>query len=483
MLRPTLKPFCMPLASFRNRLRLTLALSAGLLLSIPAIYPALHAQQSKRSDLAIESDVLKALANYPDISSEHITATTENGIVTLNGTASSTVARDQAQVVAATVDGVRSVVNHVAIEKGSADKSSAASQPGAVTTDQANPTLKQRRQEQPAVQQAESTVPENPAQQPGTPGDWGKAGPPPDAQNGQIPPQPTPAQQAADGNDPYPIQDPGEDDNAAAPRQSAPQAQRPQYGPQRRMSEPQPNLATAPLTVPAGTLLTVRTSEPLDSRRLQGGEVFQAIVAQDIYEGEYLAIPRGAVLQGRVMGVKKPGAFAGGAGFALQITALNLSGQSYPVTTDTFASDTRGKGGYTTANTIGGAAIGAIIGGIAGRGPGAAIGAAAGGVTGAGVSAASDGPREVMPPETPLSFHLRAPLTVQPVSYAEAQRLQASVQGSGERRGGYGPRPYRRPRPYPYPYGYPAPYPYAYGYPPPPPYYYHRYPYRYYYGR
>ena len=53
---------------------------------------------------------------------------------------------------------------------------------------------------------------------------------------------------------------------------------------------------------------SIRTSEPLDSRRLKGGESFQATVAQDLFAGQYLAVPRGAVLQGYVVGVKKPGA-------------------------------------------------------------------------------------------------------------------------------------------------------------------------------
>jgi hypothetical protein len=64
-----------------------------------------------------------------------------------------------------------------------------------------------------------------------------------------------------------------------------------------------------------------------------------------------------------------------------------------------------------------------------------------------------------MPPETLLTFHLKAPLTVSPISLSEVQQLQASVTPR---------RPPRPPRP-PYPYGYPPP-------PPPPGYY---YPYRY----
>jgi hypothetical protein len=468
--------------------RLSFALSLGLTgAAMFTAAPALYAQQSTaRTDLAIQTDVIKALSSYPDISGEHVTAAVKNGVVTLAGTASSDTAKNQAQVVAATVDGVRSVVNNVAVSAGS---------PNNTQADPQDPADRNQAQaEQQPVQQAQSTDPNQQqapytpqAQpQPGTSGNWGQAGPPPDAQNGQIPQQPQTNQQTQSSNgqpDQYPMQDPGEEpgQNAAqAPPQSQgapppPRQQRPAYGGQypqqgsgqqpyggQNQTYVAPHLASAPLTIQPGALFSVRTSEPLDSRRLKGGENFQATLAQDMFQGQYLVVPRGAVVQGYVVGVKKPGAFRGDAGFALQITSLTMGGQTYHLSTDTFATDTHGKGGYTTANTVSGAAIGALIGAVAGRGPGAAIGAAAGGAAGLGLSAASAGPREIMLPETLLTFHLKTPLTVSPISLAEVQQLQASVTPP--------PRPARPPRPpYPY-YGYPPP-------PPPPGYYY--YPYRY----
>ena len=97
--------------------RLSLVLSLGLTgAATLAAAPALYAQQSgARTDLAIQTDVVKALSSYPDISSEHITATVKNGVVTLHGTASSNTAKSQAQVVAATVDGVTSVINNIGV--------------------------------------------------------------------------------------------------------------------------------------------------------------------------------------------------------------------------------------------------------------------------------------------------------------------------------------------------------------------------------
>ena len=455
--------------------RLSFVLSLGLSGAATLVAaPSLFAQQSARTDLAIQADVLKVLSSYPDLSGERITATSRHGVVTLGGTASADAVKNQAQVVAATVDGVRSVVNNVTVTGGG-------SSPQAGTDDPAdrNSAPDETTQEQPV--QAQSTdpnqqqAPYTPQQQPqpGSTGNWGKAGPPPDAQNGSIPPPPQEDQQAGQSNNQYPMQDPGQDDNPRPPQQQAPSQQsRPSYGPPSgQYQQPYgqtrpyvaPHLASTPVTIQAGTLFTVRTSEPLDSRKLRGGENFQAVLAQDLYQGQYLAIPRGAVLQGHVIGVKKPGAVSGGAGFALQITSMNLGGQNYPVATDTFATDTRGKGGYTAANTVGGAAIGALIGAVAGGGPGAAIGAVAGGGVGLGASAASGGPRSIMPPETLLTFHLKEPLTVSPISMAEVQQLQASVMPV---------RAVRRPRP-PYPYGY---YPYPPPPPPPPGYY---YPYRY----
>jgi hypothetical protein len=467
--------------------RLSVALSLGLTgAATLAAVPALYAQQNAaRSDLAIQTDVLKALSSYPDLSGEHITATTKNGIVTLAGIASSSTAKSQAQVVAATVDGVQSVVNNVTVAPG-AETQAATQDPAdrnqAQEQDPAQQPVQQAQSIDPNQQQAPYTPQAQP--KPGSSGQWGQAGPPPDVQNGQIPAQPQ-DNQAGQPSDDSPMPDPGQDDGAPPPRQrpAAPNSQYPQQGyppPPRQYPQqgnPQqpyarqpyrgqnrgyvaPQLSATPLTIRPGTLFSVRTSEPLDSRRLRGGENFQAVVAQDMYQGQYLAIPRGAVLQGHVIGVKKPGALRGDAGFALQITSITLSGQIYPVATDTFATDTRGKGGYTAANTVGGAAIGALIGAVAGGGPGAAIGAVAGGGVGLGASAASTGPRSIMPPETLLTFHLKEPLTVNPISLSEVQQLQASV----------APRPVRRPRrpPYPY-YGYPPP-------PPPPGYY---YPYRY----
>jgi len=339
--------------------------------------------------------------------------------------------------------------------------------------------------------QAQSTAAGQQTPAPGQQGDWGQAGPPPDAQNGQIPAPDAAAQDQNQNAGPntdqgppqYPGQAQGQDQNQAPPR--------PAYQPRSNQSYANPGpppsaQPTGPVTLNAGALLVVRTSEPLDSRKLKAGDYFQGTVAQTVYAGNVIAVPRGAEVTGRVVDVKKAGELAGGANIALQLTSLNLGGNSYPLATDVFNTGGPGKGGYTAGNTVGTAALGALVGAIAGGGPGAAIGAVAGTGVGLGASAATPGPRSVLPPEAVVTFHLTGAATIQPLSAQDAYRLEASSGPQQDRRYpppyAYGPAGY--PVPPPPAYGY-APYPYVYGYPYGYRYAYGPYPYGgvYYYGR
>ena len=110
---------------------------------------------------------------------------------------------------------------------------------------------------------------------------------------------------------------------------------------------------SGPVTLTNGMLLPIRTSEPLDSKKVKPGDYFQGTVAQSVYVGNVLAIPRGAQVTGRVVDVKKPGELKGGASIALQLTNLNLGGNSYSLATDVFNTNSPGKGGYTAGNTVG----------------------------------------------------------------------------------------------------------------------------------
>ncbi len=365
-----------------------------------------QAQTGLRADADIQTDVANVLAQSPQLQGQHITAATIQGSVTLSGTVQNNSAKQIAQQVASQVNGVRSVENNLTIDN----------------TPEQQPAQ--------ADQSADEQVP-----------------PPPPYDQGVS---------APDQADNQPNNAPMQQQDSNYPQQDYPQR-----------DYPQP--VSGPVMLPSGTLLNVRTSEPLDARKLQVGTMFQATVANDVYQGSVLAIPRGAVLTGQVTGVKKPGDLAGKSGLQLQITSLSLGGQTYALTTDAWTGEGPGKGGYSAANTAGGAAFGALLGAVFGGGPGAAVGAVAGGATGLAASAATKGPQVLIPPEAVLNFHLASPVTVTPVSYQEAQRLQASIPQQPVLRR----RPvYVVPGPY---YGYVYPYPYPYYYGPRYPYYYPRY--------
>jgi hypothetical protein len=144
-----------------------------------------------------------------------------------------------------------------------------------------------------------------------------------------------------------------------------------------------------------------------------------------------------------------------------------MGGQNYPLESDQFKVKGPGKGGRTAGNIVGGTLIGAIIGGAAGGGAGAAIGAVAGGTVGTAASAATPGPHVWIPAEAQVTFRLAEPVTVNPVTQAEAARLAQGLYPGGPT---LYHRGYARP-PYGYPYApayygpvYYQPYVYSGGY-------------------
>jgi hypothetical protein len=179
--------------------------------------------------------------------------------------------------------------------------------------------------------------------------------------------------------------------------------------------------------------------------------------------GNFLAIPRGAIVHGVVSEAHRAGVVAGSPELALQLVSLEMGGQSYPLDSDQFKVKGPNKAGRTVGRAFGGALLGALIGGAVDGGFGAAVGAGTGAAAGTASSAASSGPGIWIPSEARVDFHLLAPLTVTPVSAQEAARLaQGLYQGGPElHQRGY-PPPYGRPYPYVYPPVYYRPY-YAVG--------------------
>ena len=168
------------------------------------------------------------------------------------------------------------------------------------------------------------------------------------------------------------------------------------------------------IIVPAGTQLTVRLNEPLDSERNQIGDSFHGTLSAPIMIGGETVIPSGADVAGRVADVKSAGRFAGNSVLTLELTAVSMNGRTYNIQTNQWSRAGKGEGKSTATKVGVGTAAGAVLGGIIGGGRGAAIGAAAGAGAGTGVAASKKGQQIQLAPEAVLNFQIISPLTVVP---------------------------------------------------------------------
>ena len=203
------------------------------------------------------------------------------------------------------------------------------------------------------------------------------------------------------------------DQNAAAQPGAA--GGNPASSPAAPTSEPAKRAAEAqPVSVPAGTTLTVRLGQALGSKISQPGESFSATLSSPVEVDGNTVIPRGARAGGVVVDAKPLGRFKGGAVLEVKLNSITVNGSEKSIETSAVTRALKGKGKRTGMLAGGGAAVGALIGGLAGGGKGAAIGAVAGGGAGAGGAAFTGNKEIVLPAESVLSFRLRSPLEVQP---------------------------------------------------------------------
>ncbi|MCU1302851.1 MAG: hypothetical protein JWQ87_3135 [Candidatus Sulfotelmatobacter sp.] len=167
-----------------------------------------------------------------------------------------------------------------------------------------------------------------------------------------------------------------------------------------------------PLVVPSGTTVTIRLGSALGSKLSTSGQRFTGTVARDVVIDNAVAIPRGSRVSGTVVDAKPLGRFAGGALLEIKLDSIDVNGSEMPVQASARSYSEKGKGKRTGLMAGGGAALGGIVGGIAGGGKGAAIGLLAGGGAG-GAGAAFTGNKEIiLPAESAVAFELRRPVEI-----------------------------------------------------------------------
>jgi hypothetical protein len=230
-------------------------------------------------------------------------------------------------------------------------------------------------------------------------------------------------------------------------------------------------MVSPPLTMKPGTILTVRISQPLSSDHSRAGDVFSATLTQPVIVLGIVVARYGQAVAGQVVEAKKAGRVSGVSRLGLTLTSLTLvDDRAVPIQSQLLVREGPTSVGRDSAAIAGTAGLGAAIGAAAGWGTGAAIGAAAGAAAGTIGVLLTRGSQTVVQPETPLTFQVTAPVTIETNDAPQAFRFVNSADYPPEQMQQPDQVPaYPAPPPYPYPYYVYAPpynpyYPY-YGYP------------------
>jgi len=158
-------------------------------------------------------------------------------------------------------------------------------------------------------------------------------------------------------------------------------------------------------SVPAGTHITVRTDSQINSGSAHVGQSFHANLTKDlVVDGKTIA-KSGAPAKGKVTYAKSSGRLHAPGELTIRLTSIQLAnGKTLPLSSSGF----RAKGKSHTKSNVtkigGGAAAGALIGGVAGGGEGALIGTAVGAGAGTGVAAATGKEEAIIHAETAITF-------------------------------------------------------------------------------
>ncbi|MGB8656325.1 MAG: hypothetical protein WCE90_00900 [Candidatus Zixiibacteriota bacterium] len=163
------------------------------------------------------------------------------------------------------------------------------------------------------------------------------------------------------------------------------------------------------LTVPNSTPLVVTLADTVQTNKNQIGDRFTGRVAMPVEAAGKTVIPQGAKVNLVITKLVKGGTLKTPPEIGFTVENITLSdGKSYNVATNQIYRKGRSHTDREVGMIGGGAAAGAIIGAIAGKGKGAAIGAAAG--TGAAALTGRENLKYV--PGQSVTFILTQPLTV-----------------------------------------------------------------------
>jgi len=313
------------------------------------------------SDAQVTSDIQSKFNSDSGLQGKQLAVDTANGTVTLSGAVDNEAQRDAAAKYAASVPGVKQVVNNLTLSQ-----AAAAPMPAPPAPEETPAPVKKPKPSTPR-RHADSSASQRDEPAPNSSSTMASAAP--------ATPEPAPA-----------------------------------------VTTPPPPPPPQKVTIPSGTTLAVRLVDTIDSETATAGQTFHATLDSPLSVDGDVVVPSGYDVEGHVVDVQSAGKFAGKSLLKLQLDRISVGSKYYNIQTDQYSREGSSRGKNTAAKVGAGAAIGAIIGGIAGGGKGAAIGAASGGGIGGGVQAATKGQQIKLPSETVLNFTLQASLNVLPTT-------------------------------------------------------------------
>ncbi|HEX4783396.1 MAG TPA: BON domain-containing protein [Candidatus Sulfotelmatobacter sp.] len=348
----------------------------------------------KPDDTKISADIQNRFSQDSGLSRKQLTVQASNGVVTLAGKVDNDAQRDAASRQAASVAGVKQVINNLQV--GSASQSISAPETAANT---ARPAL-------------ESSTPA-----PARGRNHGVAL----LKKRKARHSDDPRANNNSANDSTAMNSQNHSDSNSAPQiAEIPPASAPP------IQAPPPPPPPKRLIIDQGTQLSIRLVDPIDSEKNQTGDTFHATLNTALTSDGEEAVPVGAELSGHLVDVKSAGKFKGQSALVLQLDSLTSGGKTYNLQTDQYRKEGNSRGKNTAEKVGGGAILGGIIGAIAGGGKGAAIGTAAGAGVGAGAQEVSKSQQIRLPSETVLNFTLQAPITVVQAHSPDANRPKLS---------------------------------------------------------
>jgi hypothetical protein len=178
------------------------------------------------------------------------------------------------------------------------------------------------------------------------------------------------------------------------------------------MSSAAPIVSANVATLPAGTQIEVRLIDAVDSKKDSVGQTYRASLARAVTIGTQIMAPIGSDVTLTLIDRSLSGRITGKTSLELAMKNIKVAEETYEVAA---SSVSRSSGSRTTksAEVVGGtAALGTLLGAIAGGGKGAAIGALSGGAVGTTAQVVTSGERVRVPSETRLLFTLSNPITL-----------------------------------------------------------------------